>query len=160
MIAFFEQCQATNKVAGVLDKSAKDKKQTTEKKTAHLPTVHSRKSSYPQHRSHNCHDYHQSNRCNCNDHRSDYRHQDDQRHDCPQRDDKDSKGSKSYDKKDDCKRNYSKKKSNKAMHNDQSSKSSAGNLSGKEVDLVQDLFHALDLVLLLLKHPELRQPSC
>jgi hypothetical protein len=26
MIAFFEQCQATNKVAGVLEKIAKDKK--------------------------------------------------------------------------------------------------------------------------------------
>ncbi len=26
LIAFFEQCQATNKVAGVLDKIAKDKK--------------------------------------------------------------------------------------------------------------------------------------
>jgi hypothetical protein len=32
---------------------------------------------------------------------------------------------------DDCKRNYSKKKSNEAMHNDQSSKSSTGNLFGK-----------------------------
>jgi hypothetical protein len=32
MIAFFEQCQATNKAAGVLDKIAKDKKQPKEKK--------------------------------------------------------------------------------------------------------------------------------
>ncbi len=36
---------------------------------------------------------------------------------------------KSYDKKDDCKHDHSKKKSNKAMHNDQSSLSSAGNTS-------------------------------
>ena len=41
------------------------------------------------------------------------------------------KSSKSYDKKDDSKHDYSKKKSNKAMHNDQSSKLSVGNLSGK-----------------------------
>ncbi len=34
MIAFFEQCQATNKSAGVLDKVAKDKKQPNEKKMA------------------------------------------------------------------------------------------------------------------------------
>ncbi len=33
--------------------------------------------------------------------------------------------------KDDCKRNHFKKKSNKAMHNDQSSPSSAGHLSGR-----------------------------
>jgi hypothetical protein len=32
MIAFFEQCQATNKVAGVLDKIGKDEKQPKEKK--------------------------------------------------------------------------------------------------------------------------------
>ncbi len=108
MIAFFEQCQATDKVASVLDKIAKDKKQTKEKKTAHLPTAHSHELSYRQHRSCNYRDYHQSNQCNCNNHWSDYHHWDNQRHDCPQRDDKDSKSSKSYDKKDDCKRNYSK----------------------------------------------------
>ncbi len=34
MIAFFEQCQATDKAAGILDKIAKDKKQPKEKKTA------------------------------------------------------------------------------------------------------------------------------
>jgi hypothetical protein len=34
MIAFFEQCQATNRAAGVHDKIAKDKKQLKEKKTA------------------------------------------------------------------------------------------------------------------------------
>jgi hypothetical protein len=33
MIAFFEQCQTTNKVAGVLKKIAKDKKQPKEKST-------------------------------------------------------------------------------------------------------------------------------
>ncbi len=41
MIAFFEQCQGTNKVAGVLEKIAKDKKQPKERKTAHLPAAHS-----------------------------------------------------------------------------------------------------------------------
>jgi hypothetical protein len=45
-IAFFEQCQATNKAAGILEKIAKDKKQPKEKKTAHLPTACSRESSY------------------------------------------------------------------------------------------------------------------
>ncbi len=45
--------------------------------------------------------------------------------------DEDSKSSKSYKKKDDCKCNHFKKKSNAAMHNDQSSLSSTGNLSGK-----------------------------
>ena len=37
MIAFFEQCQATDKVAGILEKIAKDKKQLKEKSTAHVP---------------------------------------------------------------------------------------------------------------------------
>jgi hypothetical protein len=129
MIAFFEQCQATNKAAGILDKIG-DKKQLKEKKTAHVPTPSSRESSYHQHHSHNYRDYHQSDQHNCNDHQPDYHHWDN-RHNPHQRDDKDSKSSKSYDKKDDCKRNYSKKKSNEAMHNDQSSKSSAGNSSGK-----------------------------
>ena len=58
MIAFFKQCQATNKAAGVLDKIAKDKKEPKEKKTAHLPTAHSREYSYRQHPSHNYHDRH------------------------------------------------------------------------------------------------------
>jgi hypothetical protein len=131
MIAFFEQCQATDKVAGILDKIAKDKKQQKEKETAHLLTARSHESSYRQHCSSNYCDYHRSDRHDRNDHQSDYCHQDNQCHDCPQHDDKDSKSSKSYDKKDDCKHNYSKKKSNGAMHNDQSSKLSAGNLSGK-----------------------------
>jgi hypothetical protein len=131
MIAFCKQCQATDKAVGILDKIAKDKKQPKEKKTAHVPTVRSRESSYRQHCSRNYLDYHRSNQHNCNNHQSDYPHQDDWCHDCPRRDDKDSKSSKSYDKKDDHKRNYSKKKSNKAMHNDQSSKLSAGNLSRK-----------------------------
>jgi hypothetical protein len=39
MIAFFEQCQATDKAAGILKKIAKDKKQMKEKKTAHLPAA-------------------------------------------------------------------------------------------------------------------------
>ncbi len=58
MIAFFEQCQATNKVAGVLEKIAKDKKQPKEKSTAQVPTACSRESSYKQH---HCHKY-----CNYN----------------------------------------------------------------------------------------------
>jgi hypothetical protein len=39
MIAFFQQCQATNKAACVLKKIAKDKKQPKEKSTAHVPTA-------------------------------------------------------------------------------------------------------------------------
>ncbi len=40
MIALFEQCQATDKVAGVLEKIAKDKKQPKEKKwLTFLPRV-------------------------------------------------------------------------------------------------------------------------
>ncbi len=61
MIAFFEQCQATNKAAGILDKIAKDKKQQKEKKTAHLPVARSPESSYHQHRSWIYPNYHQSN---------------------------------------------------------------------------------------------------
>jgi hypothetical protein len=37
LIAFFEQCQAANKVAGILEKIAKDKKQQKEKKTHIFP---------------------------------------------------------------------------------------------------------------------------
>jgi hypothetical protein len=47
MIAFFEQCQATDKVAGILKKIAKDK-QPEERKTAQLPVARSRESSYHQ----------------------------------------------------------------------------------------------------------------
>jgi hypothetical protein len=68
MIAFFEQCQATNKAAGVLEKIAKDKKQPKERKTAHLPAARSHESSYRQHCSHKYYDYHQSNRRDCNNH--------------------------------------------------------------------------------------------
>jgi hypothetical protein len=49
LIAFFEQCQATDKVAGILEKIAKDKKQPKEKKKAHLPAGHSHEFSYQQH---------------------------------------------------------------------------------------------------------------
>jgi hypothetical protein len=48
MNAFFEQCQATNKVAGVLKKIAKDK-QPKERKMAQLSVACSRELSYPQH---------------------------------------------------------------------------------------------------------------
>ncbi len=41
MTTFFEQCEAIDKAAGVLEKIAKDKKQPKEKKTAQLLAVHS-----------------------------------------------------------------------------------------------------------------------
>jgi hypothetical protein len=56
LIAFFEQCQAVDKVAGILEK-IKAKKQPKEKKTTHLPIAHSRDSSYRQHHHKNW-DYH------------------------------------------------------------------------------------------------------
>ncbi len=120
MIAFFEQCQATNKAAGVLEKIAKDK-QPKERKTAQLPVTRNRELSYHQDCSCNYWDYHQSNQFNRNDQLSDYRHRDNRRHDRPQCNNKDMRSNKSYDKKDDCKRNHFKKKSDKAIHNDQSS---------------------------------------
>jgi hypothetical protein len=126
MIAFFEQCRATDKVAGILEKIAKDK-QPKERKMAQLPVACSRESSYHQHCSHNYRDYHRSDQCNRNDQQSNYCHQDNRHHDCPQRNKKDMRSNKSYDKKDDRKRNHFKKNSDEAMHNDQSS--SAGNLS-------------------------------
>ncbi len=49
LIAFFEQCQVTDKAAGILEKIAKDKKQPKEKKTAHLLAARSHESSYQQH---------------------------------------------------------------------------------------------------------------
>jgi hypothetical protein len=49
MIAFFEQCPATNKAVGILEKIAKDKKQPKERKTAHLSAVCSCELSYRQH---------------------------------------------------------------------------------------------------------------
>jgi hypothetical protein len=131
MIAFFEQCQATDKSSGILKKIANDKKQTKEKKMAHLPVRCSRRSSYHQHCSPKYCDYHQSNQCNRNNCQPNYPHQDNQCHNCPWHNNKDSKSTKSYNKKDNCKPDLSKKKSNKAMHIDQSSLSSAGNLSGK-----------------------------
>ncbi len=67
MIAFFEQCQATDKSSGVLKKIAKDKKQPKEKKTTHLPAARSRESSYQQHCSCKYHDYHRSNQCDRDD---------------------------------------------------------------------------------------------
>ncbi len=61
LITFFKQCQATNKVAGILKKIAKDKKQPKEKNMAHLPAAHSHESSYQQHHCHKYCNYHQSN---------------------------------------------------------------------------------------------------
>ncbi len=66
MIAFFEQCQATNKAAGILEKIAKDK-QPKERKTAQLPAARSHELSYRQHCSPKYPDYHQSDRCDCDD---------------------------------------------------------------------------------------------
>jgi hypothetical protein len=60
MIAFFEQCQATDKAAGILKKITKDKKQPKEKSTAHVPTAPSHESSYKQHHCHKYRDYHRS----------------------------------------------------------------------------------------------------
>jgi hypothetical protein len=82
MIAFFEQCQATNKVAGILEKIAKNK-QPKERKTAQLPVARSRESSYRQHCSHNYHDYHRSNQHDRDDRQSNYHHQDNWCHNCP-----------------------------------------------------------------------------
>jgi hypothetical protein len=61
MITFFEQCQAADKAAGVLEKIAKDRKQPREKKMAHLPAGGSCESSYQQHHCHKYGNYHQSN---------------------------------------------------------------------------------------------------
>jgi hypothetical protein len=58
MVAFFEQCQVTDKAAGVLEKIAKDKKQSKEKNTAHVPTARSHESSYKQHCCHKYCNYH------------------------------------------------------------------------------------------------------
>jgi hypothetical protein len=81
MIAFFKQCQATEKAAGVLKKIAKDK-QPKERKTAQLPVARSRESSYHQHCSCNYRNYHQSDQRDRGDRQSNYRHQDDWRHNC------------------------------------------------------------------------------
>jgi hypothetical protein len=75
MIAFFEQCQATNKAAGVIEKITKDK-QPKQKKTAQFPVARSRELSYRQHCSCKYRNYHQSNQCNRNGQQSDYHHQD------------------------------------------------------------------------------------
>jgi hypothetical protein len=81
MIAFFEQFQATDKAAGILDKIAKDKKQLKEKKTAHLLAARSRESSYRHHCSCNYRDHHRSDPRDRNDCQPDYHHQDKQCHD-------------------------------------------------------------------------------
>jgi hypothetical protein len=76
IIAFFEQCQATAKAAGILKKIARDKKQPKEKSTAHVLTARSCELSYKQHRCHKYCNYHQSNRHDCKNSRPDYRHRD------------------------------------------------------------------------------------
>jgi hypothetical protein len=126
MIAFFEQCQATDKAAGVLENISKDK-QSKERKMAQLSVAHSHESSYHHYCNHKYCYYHQSNQRDRNDQQSDYPHQDNWRHNRPQRGNKNVRSNKSYNKKDDCKCNLFKKKSDKAMYNGQSS--SAINLS-------------------------------
>jgi hypothetical protein len=74
LIAFFEQCQATNRAAGILEKITKDKKQPKEKKTAQLPATRSCESSYQQHCCHKYCNYHQSNWRNHDNRWPDYRH--------------------------------------------------------------------------------------
>jgi hypothetical protein len=66
MIAFFEQCQVTDKAAGILEKIAKDK-QPKEKKMAQLPVARSHESSYRQHCSCKYRNYHRSNQCDRDD---------------------------------------------------------------------------------------------
>jgi hypothetical protein len=63
MIIFFEQCQATDKVAGILEKITKDK-QPKERKTAQLPVARSRESSYRQHCSCRFYYFHRSDQRN------------------------------------------------------------------------------------------------
>jgi hypothetical protein len=120
MIAFYEQCQATNKVAGILDKIPKDtSSQRKRKRLIFLPHVTWIKlapalqlqlpwpSSKQPTQLHNQH------------------------HDHGWRNDRDTRNSKSYNKKDGCKRDHFKKKGDKAMHIDQSSLSSASSSSEK-----------------------------
>jgi hypothetical protein len=66
MIAFFEQCQVTNKAADIFEKIAKDKQQK-ERKTAQLPVACSSESSHRQHPSCKYCDYHQSDQHSCNE---------------------------------------------------------------------------------------------
>jgi hypothetical protein len=158
-IIFFKHCQATNKAAGVLEKIAKDKKQQKERKMAHLPAAHSHESSYHQLCHHKYCDYHQSNRNDCNNCQPDYRHWDHQCHNCPCCDNKDSKNSKSYKKKMIASAIISRKR-DKAMHNDQSSLSSAGNLSKKRSHSLKISFALSFSVSLLPKQQELQQSPC
>jgi hypothetical protein len=67
LIAFFKQCQAADKMAGILENISKNKKQPKEKKTVHLPATDSLESSYQQHCCHKHCDYHQSNQHNYGD---------------------------------------------------------------------------------------------
>jgi hypothetical protein len=58
LITLFEQCQAADKAAVILEKIAKDEKQPKEKKMSHLPTMRSHELSYQQHCCHKYCDYH------------------------------------------------------------------------------------------------------
>jgi hypothetical protein len=156
MIAFFEQCQATNKAAGVFKKIAKDKNQPKEKKMAHRSAAHSRELNYQHHCSHKYCNYHQSNWRNRVDRQSDYHHQDDQHHGCPGRNNKDSKSATSYDKKDDCKHNHSKKKRTRPCTMTSPLHQAWAIYLEEGFVLVQDLLCTIVLGLLLLEQQELR----
>jgi hypothetical protein len=83
LIAFFKQCQATNRAAGFLEKIAKDKKQPKEKKMAQLPAMRSHELSCWQHPRHKYCNYHQSNQRDCDIRQSNNCHQYNQRHNHP-----------------------------------------------------------------------------
>ncbi len=129
LITFFEQCQAANKMVGILDK-IKENKQPKEKKMAHLHIACSSESSYQQHHCKN-RNYQQSIGHYWDDQWHDSHHQDDWCYKYSHCKDKNYKNKKSYKKKDDCKQNHFKKIGDKAMHNDQSSSSSSDTLSRK-----------------------------
>jgi hypothetical protein len=98
LIAFFEQCQATNKMSCFSRRSPRTK-------TSRLPAARSHVLSYQQHCCHKYCDYHTCNQRNRGNIRPNYHHQDNQHHNCPCYNGKDLKSSKSYKKKDDCKHN-------------------------------------------------------
>jgi hypothetical protein len=149
MIAFFEQCQATDKAAGVLKKIAKDKEQPKEKSTAHVPTARSRELSYKQHHRHKYCDYHQSNQRDCNDRRPDYRHQDNRCHDRGQRDNKDARNNKSKTRRMIASTITSRKRATRLCTMTSPLCQAPAICPGEVVDLIPDLLCALALILAL-----------
>jgi hypothetical protein len=138
LVALFEQCQAANKAASVLDQ-LKEKKQPKEKKKAHLPVACSRDSNHRYHCHKNC-NHHHSDQCDQNECRHHSHHQDDRHNHYPCHEEKDSK-KKSYKKRDDHKYNHFKKKE-KVIHNDHSHSLCTGILSKKGVAPCQGLLLA------------------